>query len=222
MKRLAQLPTRNFLTFTLLAACLSSAIARDAVKANETLLHATSPFEDMVGFALAKNSASVTKSLAKADSQAGGVKEALLPASVGEFERRLQELHKAAVDNEHYAVAVSGVAIFRLLIDNLDAGKLKVPKEVSLLDYAGFKLHVLDAAPKPDWDAMRKTVADAVTWWAATKSRVTEKGLRDAFNSTVRGLQQSAKTENLPMIHFAAQMDLDLVDMLENHFESKK
>ena len=209
-------------TFALLAACLSSAIARDAAKANETLLHATSPFEDMVGFALAKNSASVAKSLAKADSQAGAVKQALLPASVAEFERRLQELHKAATDSEHYAVAVSGVEIFRLLIDNLDAGKLKVPKEVSLLDYAGFKLHVLDAAPKPDWDAMRKTAADAVSWWATTKSNVTDKKLRDAFNSTVRGMQQAATAENLPMLHFAAQMDLDLVDMLENHFESKK
>ena len=112
--------------------------------------------------------------------------------------------------------------MFRLLIDNLDAGKLKVPKEVSLLDYAGFKLHVLDAAPKPDWDAMRKTVADAVAWWDAMKSKVSDKKLRDAFNSTVRGMQQAASSENRPMLQYAAQMDLDLVDLLEKHFEGKK
>ena len=96
------------------------------------------------------------------------------------------------------------------------------PKEVSLLDYAGFKLHVLDAAPQPDWDAMRKIVTEAVAWWDATKSKVTDHKLRDAFNSTVRGMQQAARTENRPMLHFAAQMDLDLVDLLEKHFESKK
>lgn len=172
-------------------------------------------------FALAKNFASVEKSLAKADGQAAAVKDALPPASVGEFAGQLQALHKVVVGKDHYAVAVCAVEIFRLLLDHLDATKLKVPKEVSLLDYAGFKLHVLDAAPKPDWDAMRKTVTEAVAWWKAAKPKVSEKGLRDAVESTIRGMQQAAQTENLPMLHFSAQIDLDLVDVLEGYFEKK-
>ena len=97
-----------------------------------------------------------------------------------------------------------------------------MPKEVSLLDYAGFKLHVLAAAPKPDWESMRKTAADAVGWWDATKAKVSAKKLRDAMKTTVGGLQQAAKTENLPMLELAAQLDLDLVDLLEAHFEAKR
>ena len=216
-----QLTRYLFLPLVFLVACLLPASARDAAKANETLLSATSPFEDMVEFALARNFASVEKSLAKADGQAAAVKDALPPASVGAFDGQLQALHKVVVAKDHYAVAVCAVEIFRLLLDNLDATKLKVPKEVSLLDYAGFKLHVLDAAPKPDWDAMRKTVAEAAAWWKAAKSKVSEKGLRDAVESTIRGLQQAAQTENLPMLHFAAQIDLDLVDLLEGYFEKK-
>jgi hypothetical protein len=68
---------------------------------------------------------------------------------------------------------------------------------------------------------MRKTVVEAAGWWKAAKPKVSEKGLRDAMESTIRGLQEAARTENLPMLHFAAQLDLDLVDVLEGHFEKK-
>ena len=97
-----------------------------------------------------------------------------------------------------------------------------MPKEVSLLDYAGFKLHVLAAAPQPDWGAMRQTVEDAVGWWKVTQPKVSDKHLRDTMQSTVRGLEQAIQIESLPMLNFAAQIDLDLVDLLEGYFERKK
>lgn len=217
-----QLTKHTFVIITFILASLTPAFAGDAAKANATLLRASSPFEDMVEFALARNDASIAKSLKAADSHAAAVREALPTAAAAQFDTMLQALHKAATAKEHHAVAMSAVEVFRLLIDNLEAGSLKVPKEVSLLDYAGFKLHVLAAAPQPDWGAMRRTVEDAAEWWAAIKSKVTDKGLRDAFNSTVRGLQEAGKVEHLPMLNFAAQVDLDLVDLLEGHFEHKK
>lgn len=207
---------------TFLVASLSFAAGRDASKANETLLRATSPFEDIVEVALAKNEAKISKLLATADGHATAIREALPPPATAQFDSLLQAIHKAANGKDHFAVAMSAVEVFRLLIDNLEAGGLKVPKEVSLLDYAGFKLHVLAAAPQPDWGAMRKTVDDAVAWWTTIKVKVSDKALRDSLNSTVRGLQQAGKTENLPMLHFAAQIDLDLVDLLENYFEQQK
>ena len=109
--------------------------------------------------------------------------------------------------------------LFRSLIDSLDASHLEVPKEVSLLDYVGLKVHVLTASPKPDWNAIRKTVDEGSKWWKAIESKVTDKKLRDAVATTVRGLQVAAKAENLPMVNFAAQIDLDLVDLLESAFE---
>jgi hypothetical protein len=215
--------TTNTLVFiSFLFASLTAAVARDASKANETLLRASSPFEDMVEFALAKNEASLTKSLRAADRNAAAVRDALPATASARFDTLLQAIHKAAIAKEHHAVAMSAVEVFGLLIDNLEAGSLTVPKEVSLLDYAGFKLHVLAAASQPDWGAIRGTVDDAAGWWAATKSKVSDKGLRDAFNTTVHGLQQASKAEHLPMLNFAAQMDLDLVDLLEGYFERGK
>ena len=211
----------SFLAAAFVIASLAWAHGQDAAKANAILLRATSPYEDMVGFALAKNTASLTKALAAADKSAAGVKAVLSTAAASKFESLVQSIHQSATDNKHHAVAASAVEVFRLLIDNLEASGLKEPREVSLLDYAGFKLHVLAAAEHPDWEAMRKAVADAAGWWEAIKTKVADKGLRDAFNSTIRGLQTASKTENLPMLNFAAQMDLDLVDLLEAHFKHK-
>jgi len=217
-----QLPKKTSVLVTLIFMSLTAGIGGDVSKANETLLRASSPFEDIVEFALNKNEAGITKSLTAADRKAAVVRDALPTTASGQFATLLEGIHKAATAKEHYAVAMSAVEVFRLLVDNLEAGSLKVPKEVSLLDYAGFKLKVLAAAPQPEWGAMRKTVDDAVTWWAAIKSKVSEKALRDAFNSTVRGLQQAGKVEHLPMLTFAAQIDLDLVDLLEGYFDHKK
>src|SRR5882672_10173407 len=115
-----------FITVTLLLTSLIAGSAQDARKANETLLRATSPFEDMVGFALSKKEARITKSLAAADAQAAAVKEALRPADAGQFQELLQAIHKAAAAKEDYAVATNAVEVFRLLVDNLKADILKV------------------------------------------------------------------------------------------------
>lgn len=215
--------TKNTLALIIfIFALLTPAWARDAAKANETLLTASSPFEDMVDFALAKDDANIAKSLRAADGTTAAVRNALPAAAAAQFDTMLQTLHTAATAKEHHAVATGAVEVFRLLIDNLEASSLKVPKEVSLLDYAGLKLHVLSAAPQADWDAMRRTVAEASGWWTAIKLKVGDKGLRDAFNSTVLGLQEAGKVEHLPMLNFATQIDLDLVDLLEGYFEHKK
>jgi hypothetical protein len=196
--------------------------APDPIKANEILLKASSPYEDMVEFALNKNDAGIARSLNSAKKQAAAVRDALPTVASGKFDTMLEALQKTAASKEHYALATGAVEMFRLLIDSLHVDSLKVPKEVSLLDYAGFKLKVLAAAPQPDWNAMREISGDAATWWAAIKSKVTEKALRDAVNTTIKGLQQAGKLEHLPMLVFAAQMDLDLVDLLEGYFDRKK
>ena len=68
---------------------------------------------------------------------------------------------------------------------------------------------------------MRKTAAEAAASWKAIMNKVSDKRVRDTVNSTLAGMEKAAKIENLPMIQFAAQIDLDLVDVLEGHFESK-
>ena len=109
-----------------------------------------------------------------------------------------------------------------MLIDNIQAKGLKEPKEVSLLDYAGFNLQVLAAAQTPSWQDIRRTVGEAAGWWNTIESKVSREGLRDAFGTSIRGLDDAAKVENLPMLRLAAQIELDLVDLLESDLRPQR
>lgn len=188
---------------------------------NRTLSAATSPYEDLAEAALAKDVKGVAEALTAAEAHVVAVRNALSPAAVVDQERLLEAIRRAAKARDHQATALNAVEMFRLLIDGREESeqtKHGVPKEVSLLDYAGFRLHALAAAPEPNWREMQTTAADAAKWWGAIKGKVKGKGLRDSFDSTVRGIQQASAAKNLPMLHFAAQIDLDLVDLLEAQF----
>ena len=198
----------RLLAIAFLLAVTPSASASQAIQANAVLLSAMSPFEDMIGFALAESDADIAQALVAADQHATAVKTALSASAASEFATLMEGLHRAAADKDHHHVARSAVAVFRLLIDHLEAKGLKVPKEVSLLDYVGFKLRVLAATQRPDWQDIN--------------AQVSAKGLRDAFGSVTRGLDDAAKLENLPMLRFAAQIDLDLVDLLEGDLKPKR
>ena len=210
------------LAIAFLLAVAPSASSSQVIKANDVLLSAMSPFEDMIEFALAGKDSDISKALVAADQHATDVKKALSASAASQFATLMEDLHRAATDKDHHEVARSAVEVFRLLSDNLQANDLKVPKEVSLLDYAGFKLRVLAATQRPDWQDIRKTVGEAAGWWKAISSKVSEAGLRNAFDSVIRGLDDAARIEDLPMLRFAAQIDLDLVDLLEGDLTPKR
>ena len=210
------------LAIAFLLAVAPSASSSQVIKANDVLLSAMSPFEDMIEFALAGKDSDISKALVAADQHANDVKKTLSASAASQFATLMEDLHRAATDKDHHEVARSAVEVFRLLSDNLQANDLKVPKEVSLLDYAGFKLRVLAATQRPDWQDIRKTVGEAAGWWKAISSKVSEAGLRDAFDSLMRGLDDAARIEDLPMLRFAAQIDLDLVDLLEGDLTPKR
>lgn len=86
-------------------ASFSFALAVGANKVNETLLCATSPFEDIVEVALAKNEAKISKLRVTADTHVKAVREALPASATIRFDSLLQVLHKAVDDKEHFAVA---------------------------------------------------------------------------------------------------------------------
>ena len=193
--------------------------SQDTIAHNRTLLDATSPFEDIAEFAIAKNDSAIQKQLLIADRNMARLPSAMTADRFSVFESQFKKLKTLAAEKSYREAADTSVELFRQLIECLDASKLEVPQEVSLLDYAGFKIHVLTATEIPDWSAIEKTTEDAGKWWSELKGKVTNKKLKDAVNSTIRGLQEATRSKNLPMVNFAAQLDLDLVDLLETEFE---
>ena len=91
-----------------------------------------------------------------------------------------------------------------------------------MLDYVGFKVHVLLKQKKTDWVALDKTAIEGAKLWKRLKKRISDSGLRDAASTAIKGMHTAAKSKNIEMLNFAAQVDLDLVDLLEGYFRRHK
>jgi hypothetical protein len=191
----------------------------DRSRSNEVLISAASPFEDLTENALAGNKQGIQLALKAYDQQAEKVSKILSPKARHDLELLVAAIKKAEQRGDHESLARNSVEAYRTLIESLDTGSLVVPVQVSLLDYAGFKLKVLLHGKSPDWSVLRKTAEEARRQWTAIEYRVSDQGIRDAVNVMITGLKQATTSRNAEMALFAAQLDLALVDLLERYFE---
>jgi hypothetical protein len=141
-----------------------------------------------------------------------------------EDRRRLETLHgtirNALRKQDRSALALAAVESYRVLVSAQDAGAA-VPVEVSLLDYAGFKLEALARADVVRWDEMARALAYADSQWTALSPRVLSKGLAGAFESTLAGMKRAIQEKNTLAASVASADELALVDLWEEHFSKR-
>src|SRR3981081_4646334 len=101
----------TLIVIALVFAALTAAVAREASKANDALLKATSPFEDVVKYALANKETNLVKSLAAATSQAAAIRDALPAAAAEQFDSLFKTVQNAAAGTNNYAVAKAALQI---------------------------------------------------------------------------------------------------------------
>jgi hypothetical protein len=94
--------------------------------------------------------------------------------------------------------------------------------EVSLLDYAGFKYDAFAKARPADWTQMANVVTYARDTWARLAPRVSSKGLRGAFESSLSGMDTAVREQNEVAARVAVSDQLALVDALEEQFTSPR
>ncbi len=180
------------------AAAAQSAVARGAD--NRVLLAASSPFEDLTEFAIAGDSKGIQRALHAYEAQAGAVQQALPGSSRDQLQALVAQIKRAAGQGDYGVIALKSPEAYRTLIEALDSSTLKVPREVSLLDYAGFRVLAVVHAKPGDWSALLATANDAQKNWDAIKARVTDQGLHEAMDVTLAGLIKSC-TKKIPIWH---------------------
>lgn len=198
---------------------IGNALGAQSASKNDILLAAASPFEDLTEYALAANTNGMKLALKAYADQAAGVGEVLAAQARKDMDALIAIIKKAERQGDNETVALKSVEVYRILIGSLDVSGLAVPIQVSLLDYAGFKFKALLHAKSIDWLALKKVAEEAQQNWAAIQSRVADKGLHDAVDTTIAGIYKACTEKNAEMAAFAAQIDLALVDLLEGYFE---
>jgi hypothetical protein len=191
-------------------------------RGNEVILAASSPFEDMTEAALAADRKGIERALRAYDAIAGKVEGVLAAARRDELRALVADIRMGEKQGSFNEIVLKAPEAYRTLIEGLDRGGLKVPLEVSLLDYAGFRFLALLHVQPVDWRSLQGAGELARKNWTAIKAKVADGGLRDAVDVAIAGMNRACILKNADMALLAAQVDLALVDLLEAGFETTR
>ena len=195
---------------------LSLALPEDR---NEVLSEAMSPYEDLTEYAMDRNGDATRAAIERLDTTDKALEEAISGKALEHLKDNLVKMKTALVIPDYGTIALRAVDSYKTLVQGLNTSKLKVPVQVAMLDYAGFRLEALLMQKDVDWDAAGEAVRRAQDDWKAISVKVTNVGLTDTMDTDIQGLVTAVGSKNVEMLRFAAKMDLALVDLLENYFE---
>ncbi|HHH53809.1 MAG TPA: hypothetical protein ENK91_09140 [Bacteroidetes bacterium] len=198
---------------------------KDVVKTSPTdsifknLDQTLSPFEDLTEFALSKNDKGIEKSLGKIENalKNNTFKQNLKPESIAELTKKIATLKKYSTTKDYTKTALTSAEIFNHNVSNFkDAGKIANQIKIEHLDYLGFKILALIAQKNINWNEIAQSTTAVETIWKELATNVKDPNLKASFDLIFKGLHLSAKEKNKKMLDIFANINLDLVDVLEN------
>lgn len=178
-----------------LAACFALAPLQGEPQSspqNERLLAALEPLEGLTETALGGNAGKIEKALKSAGADRAATRALLPHAAAAQFDARFEEALSAQQKHDHLAVSLAAAELYKLVASALDPATLTIPREVSLLDYVGFRTKALLAAAQPDWPAIAATAHEANGYWGKIRDRVTDAKLRSAMEQAQQDLASAA------------------------------
>jgi hypothetical protein len=180
------------------------------------LLAAAEPFEALTETAFTVTLPSLDRAIATAVATAEHVKPALPPGAQAELKTHLDAIGAARLVDDRAGVAQASIEIYRLFVSNAPSGV--IPREVNLLDYAGFRYDADLKAKATAWDDMAEAAAFGHRTWAAIEGRVTDPALHDRMSKALADMVDAAQRRNAGLAADASKRELDLVDLLEAYF----
>lgn len=211
------------LTFALVTSVFSiNNYAQNIKQKNILLVNASSPFEDLTEYALAGNIKEMTKSINFCKNKLKKVKHILKSNDYKKLENIIKDAQKFKNAGEYSNVALAAVDGYKILISELNRQGSVVPKQVSLMDYTGFKAKALLGSKNIGWKELLNNANEAGKLWSEIQHGVKSPGLHDAVNTAIKGMKESAIEKNVTASKLSAEMNLDLVDLLEGYFNKGK
>ena len=184
------------------------------------LLAAAEPFEGLTETAFDPDPAKVTAAITTARATAPTVRPLLSPKGQTMLDQHMADIRRAEANQTPAALALASVEIYRLLVTE-GAGASPIPKEVSLLDYAGFRFSADLKANPTRWSDMNAAVAFAKENWAVVKPQIKDVTTASKFQAALDNMGAAAAIKNPDRAQASATAELDLVDILEQSFNKK-
>ena len=207
------------LILALLIGAAGPAVAAKSTQSNPDVLLQTSEIaEQLSENASTIDAAAFAKSMSDLSALNARLSNSLSSVRQKAIDAFVAGIRDAWTAGDRSALAVQSIEAYRLLQEALPRGPRTVPVQVAQLDYVGFKLNALLASSSTDWTRIADTVREAQTWWTAIEPHTSDATLKEAMNRTLLGMKEAADRKDAKVMHFAADMELILVDGLETFF----
>jgi hypothetical protein len=149
--------------------------------------------------------------------EAARIVDILAPADADRLDALDEEIARAVTSGARPDIALGAVESYKVLV-SAQGETAVVPREVSLLDYAGFRYDALAKATPPRWSEMASTAAYADEVWAKVASSVSDAALAARFDAALAAMHEAVDRQDVDAAQSSVQSELALVDELEVDF----
>jgi len=128
-------------------------------------------------------------------------------------------MEQASSKSDIFGTALAAVEAYRAIENAMDVARRPSPIEVAMLDYSGFKLSILAATQDTDWATIAATATESDSSWSALDKRVKDASIRNLVQAIQDGLKGAVERKDIHGVKFAAKLQLEVVDVLEQYFQ---
>jgi hypothetical protein len=185
---------------------------------NAKLADAASINEDLIGFALEGKADKVAEKVAAMRKALSTLRPLLKDSTFETLGRQMTDMEQASSKNDVLGTALVAVEVYRGIENAMDAARRRSPIEVAMMDYSGFKLSILAAAQTSDWATIGATAKESDDYWSALAKNVKDRSVRNLVGAIQDGLRGAIERKDIHGVRFAAKIQLEVVDVLEQYF----
>ena len=184
------------------------------------LVAAAERFENLTEAAFSTDPAELAKRTALATAAGASVRKGMSPDHGAALDSALGKIGLAARTRNTVDLSLASNEAYRAVLSEA-GGEAKVPLDIGLLDYAGFRILADASDPKPRWDDVREALGYAHQRWNAVKPLIANAKAQDDFDKALVWVQEALAAKDAKSLERAATHELDLVDVLETAVKPK-
>jgi len=178
--------------------------------------------EDLIGFALEGKAAKVAEKVVAMRKALPFLRPMLATEAFEDLSGHVARMEQDSLSNDIFTAALDSAEAFRTIQEAVDPAQRVLPLEVSILDYAGYKLTILAVSPDPDWGKIAAVTKDATVAWSRLEEKVQDTKLQNLLETVQDGLRNAVLRKDIEGVKVALKKQIDALDALDRHFSSAR
>ena len=206
----------------LISASFDTPVLADTQAQKDIMEAAASACEDMVDVVSADGMAAAQPKLADLKTALKKARGFLKADVATQLDQRAEAMTALSKGASKTALSLAAIETFKDIVDASDWHNAKIPKDVSMLDYTGFKLSILASDASPDWVAAAKTAEEAHVAWDKLVPKFKDGDMVDLAHILDAGTVDAVKRRDAVGVLFASKLQLVSIDLVETSFLNAK